>query len=179
MGLIPKDLGVLREFEELSRRRREVLSPEPLLSTSYYHRKIIFMNLIEAAKQRMRMLAPGFDIAVFAERDVAPHLKRFLASGGRFQLLIARDNSLPLEALPSPLQQELGTDHIEVRVLAPDLADEIQLEFLTADDSGYRFAQDRSKSTSIASFNDPTVAGRLNAFFDELWARSAYFGTKK
>jgi len=136
-----------------------------IFNGSEEHAAVIVENLFRVAKKNVRILSGDLDARVYGNAHVIQRAQEFLGySDHRLEILVEKDAFSPSHPF---LRSILPNDNVSVRVLNPDLSEDLSYHFMTADQDCYRFEEVKGSHKAIASWGDD-AAEHLVGIFDEI-----------
>lgn len=135
-----------------------------ILNSDINHAGILIKQIFLNAVHTVNLLSNKLDAELYERVEIINAIQSFLNRGGKLNVAIEGKidkNSTNI--------QELLTKHGIQPTVVPDwLQKQYEYNFLTMDDTGYRFESSREEHKASVNFGDKNQTKKLNAIFDRI-----------
>ncbi|MDC9726798.1 MAG: hypothetical protein PSN35_03040 [Candidatus Thioglobus sp.] len=138
---------------------------EIILNCNIDHAEILIKQMFLNAAHTVNLLSNKLDANLYERNDIVDAIRRFLNREGT-TLNIAIEGNMDQGSI-----QLIGLleNHDINPVRIPDwLKEQYKYNFITMDDTGYRFETDREKHEAVVNFGDTQQTEKLNNIFNTI-----------
>lgn len=164
------DDKALREYADYVAHMASTKDTEIIQNRDQEHAAVLFKAMFDNAKSRIRIFSGGLIQNFYGDTTMIESARRFLErENTRIEVIVESDldggNSNPFVELLNRFPQSnylgsIGTQPNSVQ------------HFVTMDDIGFRFEEDKETFEAVACFNDPTLTKDLIEVFENLKTNS-------
>ena len=159
----------LSQYREKVKRLARQRSSQAIFNSTIDHAAIIIESMIETARDEICILSGSLNPRVYGRDEIVSQAQFFLADTDRKMRILVEDFD-EVNFRENPFIDEIAESrNVEFRVTSRDTAASLDFHFLVCDEGAYRFEEDKTKPSAIASFNDPDGAANLRNIFEKIW----------
>jgi len=147
------------------------LSDEAVFNGSTEHASLVIEQAFNCARQHVRVLSSTLNLACYGTPATIAAAQQFLAQPGtRLEILIESDRLVAGAAHPLLTALRPYKSQIDVRMVPTDMVDQYEYNFLTVDDRGFRYEEDRRAHVAIVAGGQHYASATANLIevFDAL-----------
>lgn len=159
----------LSQYREKVKRLARERSSQAIFNSTIDHAAIIIESMIETTREEICILSGSLNPRVYGRDEIVSQAQFFLANTDRKMRILVEDFDVTNFRENPFIEEIVNSKNVEIRITSRDTAASLDFHFLVSDGGAYRFEEDKSKASAIASFNDPDGAANLKKIFDQIW----------
>ncbi len=159
------------DYEELIQDLVATGSDELILNSNTDHAKVLIRYLFKSSRDRICIFSSQLNDNIYDDQYVINEIEAFAENRGQVEILLQHPEDFDRGRKVFLLLKKF-TSQIVVKSVTNLKDKAIQAHFVVNDNNGFRFCEDKSKPSAIASYNQPDTAKNLIEQFDILFKRA-------
>ncbi|SFV87026.1 hypothetical protein MNB_SUP05-SYMBIONT-4-396 [hydrothermal vent metagenome] len=135
-----------------------------ILNSDINHAGILIKQIFLNAVHTVNLLSNKLDAQLYERVEIINAIRSFLNRGGKLNVAIEGD----IDKKSTNMQKLLAEYKIQPTVVPGWLKKQYEYNFLTMDDTGYRFEGSREEHKASVNFGDKNQTEKLNAIFNKI-----------
>ena len=140
-----------------------------ILNNNIQHATILIEQIFRHATHTVKLLSVSLDAALYNQTNVLDAMRDFLKKETtRLEIVTEKEicskSNAALLGILDKYKAQVGC-----KIAEPWLSKQYKYNFLTSDDSTYRFEGDKNKHEATAEFHNKSHVLKLNSVFDKIY----------
>ena len=166
--------GNTLNYEEIIQDLVSTGSDELISNSDTNHAKVLIRYLFKTSRNRICIFSSQLNDHIYDDDEVISEIERFVEKDGQVEILLQQPGDFDKSRKIFKLMREFK-NRISVKSVTNITDSEIDPHFVVNDNNGFRFCEDKKKTSAIASFNRAKTAKNLIEQFDILFKRAQEF----